>query len=195
MKFTLNPHQKRLPFGGHHFHEDGMMIKGETVPEVAELLENYRIINGKPLGNPKQEIIDYYGVKFPWMVIKDLNPPEQEESQDDYIAWRYWVASVWGQPHRKFISRKEATMRLEVCKTCPHNVGKPWGDTRESTEFDRKVLLLRRGEKLDENVGFCALHKADIGVACFLESTSGLSRKDDNKPDHPGCWFSQFEGS
>lgn len=171
-----------------------MTIKGESVKDVAELLENYRIINGKPLGDPFQEIVDYYAKKYPWMVQKDLNPEDGDKVREEYISWRYWVAMVWGQPHKKFISRKEASMRLEVCKICPYNIEKPWDETRESTEFERKVLLLRRGEKMDEKIGYCSLHKAEISVACFYESPSGLSRKDKDKPDHPGCWFSSLEG-
>ncbi len=194
-KYQLNPFQKRLPFGGHHFIEDGMTIKGETMADVADLLENYRIINGKPLGDPKQDIVDYYSKKFPWMVRLDHGVPIEDDIREEYIAWRYWIASVWGQTQHKFISRKESSMRLEICKNCPHNIGKPWESSRESTEFDRKALLLRRGEKIDEKYCFCDLHKADIGVGSFLESPTGLSRKDKDKPDHPGCWFSQSEGS
>ncbi len=172
-----------------------MTIKGDNVQEIAQLLENYRIINGKPVGNPYQEIIDYYAIKFPWMVNFDTNPQESESINEDYVTWRDWVASIWGKPSNKTISGKEASMRLEVCKTCPYNVGRPWESTRESVEFERKALLLMRGQKIAENYGYCSRHGCDIGVACVLESHSGLSRKDSNKPDHPGCWFSHSEGS
>lgn len=193
-KYKLNRFQKRLPHGGHHFVERGVTIKGDSVTEVAGLLENYRLINGRPLGNAYQEIVDYYASKYPWMVIKDLDPQEDEEIDQDYIDWRNWISSVWGKPMGKWISRKEASMRWEVCKNCPFNAGKPWDLDKEATEFDRKSLLLRRGESVPENYQFCSLHKADIGVSSFIESPMALSRKDPDKQAPSQCWFHPLSG-
>lgn len=165
------------------------MMKGETFDEVGELLTNFRIINGRPVGNPKQEIINYYAEKFPWMVEMDLSDEEDKAPNADYEAWRDWVSSVWGKNHGKSITRKEASFRWEVCKGCPHNVGKPWPESREAIEFSRKSLLLKRGENIPEKLCYCDLHRADIGVASFQESAREFSRKEQNKPDHPSCWF------
>lgn len=189
MRHRLNPNQKRLPFGGHHFRERGVTLKGETFDDVVELLTDFRLMNGWPVGNPSQEIINYYAEKFPWMVEYDLSGKEDEPENEHYVAWREWISSVWGKVQGKFITRKEASFRWDVCKNCPFNVGAPWPVSREATEFQRKSLLLKKGEKTPDNYCFCALHRADIGVASFLESPRELSRKDKNKSDHPGCWF------
>ncbi len=189
MKLRLKENQKRLPFGGHHFRENGVTLKGDTFEDVEELLSNFRLINGKPIGNPKDEIIAYYAEKFPWMVEYDTNEQVVEPLSEEYIAWRDWISSIWGKTQGHFITRKEASFRWEICKKCPHNVGSPWDDSKESIEFSRKALLLKRGENTPENLRYCDLHKVDIGVASFQESARDLSRKDDNKPDHPGCWF------
>lgn len=194
MIYKINPHQKRLPFGGHHFVERGATLKAETFWEVVDLLENYRLINGWPVGDPKQDVIDYYAKHFPWMVEIDFDAPPPVKPSQDYLDWREWITAIWGRPHGKFVSRKEASMRWEICKTCPYNVGRTWPSTKEAIEFDRKALLLRRGERTPENFCFCSLHRADISVGSFLESPGELSRKDENKQDHSGCWFTQFEG-
>ena len=118
MRFQLNPSQMRLPFGGHHFRENGVTLKGETFDEVVDLLNDFRLMNGTPIGNPKQEIINYYAQKFPWMVEYDLSGDEDVPEDENYVAWRSWISSVWGKPHGKFLTRKEASFRWSVCKTC-----------------------------------------------------------------------------
>lgn len=195
MKFCLNQHQKRLPIGGHHFHEPGILLKGDTFNDVVDLLTNFRLINGKPIGNPRQEVIDYYAKKFPYMVKYDLDSEDVETDSLEYIAWRDWISAMWGKPANKFISRKEASMRWEICKKCPHNVGRPWNSSKEFTEFSRKAMMLRRGEPISEKFVFCDLHKADIGVSSFLESPEKFSRKRKEQEDHPGCWMTISEGS
>jgi hypothetical protein len=190
MKYTLNPHQKREPIGGHHFQEKGILIKADSFLGVVDLLTNFRLINARPVGNPRQEVIDYYAAKFPWMVEYDLSGQEDEPLNEEYVAWREWISSIWGKSAVKFVSRKEASMRWETCKGCPHNVGKPWKTSREEKEFMRKTMMLRRGEVVDPKYVFCRLHKADLSVSSFVESPGKLSRKAKEQEDHPGCWFS-----
>lgn len=189
MNHRLKHNSKRLPFGGHHFRENGVTLKGDTFQDVVDLLTDFRLMNGWPIGNPPQEIINYYAEKFPWMVEYDVSGRESEPVNEAYVEWRDWISSVWGKHQNKFLTRKEASFRWDICKTCPHNVGTPWKETKESIEFSRKSLLLKRGEKVPDNYCFCSLHRADISVSSFLESPQELSRKDQNKSNHPGCWF------
>lgn len=189
MTYRLNPHQKRLPIGGHHFYQGDIMLKGETFDDVLDLLENFRLVNGIPLGNPRQEILDYYAEKFPWMVQPDFSAKPGESLNEDYVAWRSWIASLWGQPAGKFLSKKEASMRLVTCDGCPHNVGTTWKESKESIEFQRKALMLRHGHSAPMGMCYCNLHRADISVSSFLDKPHELSRKPKDKPDHEGCWF------
>lgn len=192
MKHRLRIKQQRLPIGGHHFPEKGALIKGETFNEVVDLLTNFRLFNGRPVGRPRQEVIDYYAVKFPWMVEIETEEKPEVPLDPDYIAWRDWISSVWGKPSGRILSKKESSMRLEVCRDCPHNVGKSWDDSEESIEFNRKALMLRRGNYVDENFVFCDLHKVDLGVSSFLESPMLVSRKAKDEQDYPACWFNKF---
>ncbi len=193
MKYRLNKHQKRLPLGGgHHFPEKGAMIKGESFNEVVELLASFRLFNGKPLGNPVQEVTDYYADKYPWMVELDTEPVEEEELEEEYVAWRDWISSVWGKPMGRFLSKRESSDRLQICKNCPHNVGKPWYEGEEAVEFNRKSLMLKRGNLVDEKLGYCDLHKCDIGVSSFIENPIPVSRKPKDEQDYPACWFTNL---
>ncbi len=195
MMMRLKKAQKRLPIGGHHFREKGMLIKGDTPEEVVDLVANFRLINGKPIGDPMRELIDYYTARFPWMVEYDLDFEEPDPEDPDYIAWRDWIGSVWGRGGLRYVSRKEASMRWEICKDCPHNAGTPWESSKESTEFSRKSMMLRRGESVPDNYCYCRLHRADIGVSSFLESPSKLSKKPNEQADRSGCWLSISEGT
>jgi len=192
MKYRLNKFQKRLPLGGHHFPEKGAMIKGETFHEVDDLLTNFRLFNGRALGNPVREVTDYYASKFPWMVILETEPVKEEELDEDYVAWRDWISGVWGKPMGKFISLRESKDRLQICRGCPHNAGKPWDESEESIEFERKSLMLKRGNLVDEKICYCDLHKADISVSCFIENPIPVSRKDKDEQDYPACWFTNL---
>lgn len=194
-KYRLKVNQKRLPLGGHHFPEKGATIKGESFYEVVDLLTNFRLFNARPVGDPVQEVTDYYAKKFPWMVELDTDPSDKEKLDPDYEAWRQWISDNWGKDSGRFLSRKESSMRLEICRTCPHNVGAPWKITNESIEFDRKSLMLKRGNLVDEKYTFCDLHRVDVGVASFLENPIPVSRKQEDEQDYSDCWFNTLGSS
>lgn len=156
------------------------------------MLTNFRLFNSRTVGNPTQEVIDYYARKSPWMVELDTQPSEADEVDEDYIQWRDWIASQWGKPSGRLLSRKESSMRLEICKTCPHLVQKTWDDTDESIEFERKSLMLKRGSLVDEKYAFCSLHRCDVGVASFVENPISVSGKMKDEQDYPACWFTNL---
>jgi len=191
-KYRIKVSQKRLPIGGHHFPEKGVSIKGESFNDVVDMLTSFRLFNSRAVGNPRQEVVDYYAAKFPWMVELDTAPSPDDELDADYVAWRDWITSVWAKSSGRFVSKREAQTRLEVCKTCPHHVGSPWDQTEEAIEFQRKALMLKRGNMVDEKYGFCLLHKCDVGVSSFIENPISVSRKEKDEQDYPACWFHQF---
>lgn len=184
--YKLNQDQKRLPFGGHHFYDKGFMIKGETVKEVVGKITDYRLNNNRPIGNPEQEVLEYYALNFPWMVKKDNEEvPKENES---YALWRKWVQKTWTNPPKKLITTKEASFRWDVCKKCPHNKPINWPESDESTQITRKAFLLRQGMEIPEELGFCSLHNVDIGVLTFIETPKDYSEQKKDTPGYPSCW-------
>lgn len=183
----INKDQMRLPFGGHHFYEDGLMMKGDTFDEVKEKLTDFRLNNNRPLGNPGQDILLYYAVNFPWVVKEDENEiPEESQS---FLDWRAWIQKTWNRPPKKTIVTKEAEMRWVICMACPHNVPTSNGNRKiEVDQLKRKAFILRRGVKIPSDLGFCSLHRFDLGVATFIETPKDHSEQQKDTPNYPSCW-------
>src|SRR5258705_12465900 len=108
----LNLNSQRLPIGGHHFREKGYMMKGENLAEVVKKVEAFRLDNHHPIGNPEQDVLFYYAVHFPWIVIYDEEPDPEFDS--DYKDWRDWLHKTWMLPPKKMVTVKEASLRWDV---------------------------------------------------------------------------------
>lgn len=188
MAIKLNPDQQRQPIGGHHFKENGHMLRGDTFDEVVSELATYRLNNSIPIGNPKQDVIAYYAEKFPYMVMLDEDPPEPIKRSEEYLAWRSWVWEMWKKPELRHVTTKEAAERWIECSQCPYNKSILETVTREGREVSKKAFLLRRGENIPSFVGFCACHRFDIGVASLLENPASRSEKNKDTEQPAGCW-------
>ncbi len=181
----IAPHQQRLPFGGHQYAEYGITFKGETFDVVKDKLTKFRLNNNIPAGNPGQEILAHYAKHWPWMVKSDGESPRMESTE--YIRWRDWIFRTWRTPPKKMVTPKEAKERWEKCLSCPMLRRRPMESTDESAELVRKAFILRRGIEVPTNLGFCALHGADLSVLVFTEPAKDFSdKKDTVQPEC--CW-------
>ena len=191
--YKIKAAQKRLPFGGHHYHQDMgpsrpfIRVEGETADEVAEKLKDIRINNNIPVGDPLQDILTYYSARFPWMVSLDRGAENFAESLD-YIQWRRWISKIWGKSGLKPVTKKEASIRWEACKDCPFNQKKDWKTSEESEELTRKSMLIRRGQNAPKYLGYCSLHGWDLSSVTFLETPESLSDKLKEVAQPPACW-------
>lgn len=166
----LNPNQKRQPFGGHQFFDSqkAVSFRGNTFEDVKNKLTSYRINNGIPVGNPEQEILQYYATHWPFMVMP-CETANANALSPKYLGWREFVSKSWLIPPKKFITSKEAQERWKICCECPFNQLKDWKETDESSELTRRAFVLRRGIDVPEYLGYCSLHRVDLGVFCFLD--------------------------
>jgi hypothetical protein len=178
----LRKDSKRAPFGGHHFTDHGVTFRGENLQEVVKKLSEFRLGNAIPIGSPEQEVLRFYGENWPYLVERtDGSEPERNGLYDQY---REAVHEMWRRPPKKFLTTKEASLRWEVCKTCPFNTKHDWKETNESAEIARRAFVLRRGMDVPDSLGFCALHKADIPALSFLAEPKVYA----SDAKHPGCW-------
>lgn len=186
MKYKLNEHQQLRPHGGHHFTAHGILMKGDTLDEVVRQIKDYRINNAIPVGDPTDEVLQYYAAKWPFMVYPDEDAKEFRPSVMKE-RWMKWVRVRWLKPSVKQITLKEAEARWKVCQFCPYN--KPLTPVNdEQTAIARKAFMLRRGQTIPSNIGFCALHGADIGAMVFLEAPVEVSDKPKDAANHTNCW-------
>lgn len=184
----LNPDAKRAPFGGHHYPEHGMTFKGESFKEVLKDVADFRRNNNLPAGDPEQEVLFYYASKFPWMVRADHGAVEPPQVKSQYHEFRDWVHKTWRKPPVSSVTTKQARERWAVCEKCPFNVPYAFRETDESSELVRRSFLLRRGITVPSFLGFCALHKADLGAFSFFEDAKSYSSKKDSTQQPAPCW-------
>ncbi len=183
----LNTDQKRIPLGGHQFYEFGVTFKGETFEEVAKKVEAFRVNNGIPLGDPRQDILTRYLETCPWMVKAD-DKSLQIALEQDYVAWREWMLKVWKSPFHKMRDIKDAQIRQEICAGCKFNRLKDWGTSDESKELEKRSLILRRGHPVMAGLGFCTCHKWDNSVSPFIDQVKEYSNKDADQQSPANCW-------
>jgi hypothetical protein len=184
----LNPDQLRQPHGGHHYLiPNGPAVKGESFKEVVQKIKDYRINNGIPVGDPEQDVLWFYALHWPYMVEPDVQRKAPEESEM-FRSWAKWVRKAWKTPPKKTITTKEASIRWDVCLTCPHNKKFNWRETDESTAIQQRVFLLRRGVEVPEGIGYCACHKADLSALSFIDGPQSFSDKSKEFIQPEACW-------
>jgi hypothetical protein len=83
----LNKEQKREPLGGHQFHEHGYTFKGDSFSIVETKVRKFRVRNGLPMGNPEQDILNYYAMHWPYMVKEDRETPEPLPPSEELTGW------------------------------------------------------------------------------------------------------------
>lgn len=184
----LNRNQKREPIGGHQFVERSITFKGDTFDEVVEKIRDFRITNCLPVGDPEQEVLIHYVKNWPYMVTDDKGATWGTENLM-FMAWRKWISDTWRTPPKKMVTTKEAVPRWEKCRSCPHNKKLDWEETDESSELKRRAFILRKGIDAPTDIGFCALHSADLGVITFIDNARDFSQKPKDKGDYPSCWI------
>lgn len=194
MAIILNKHQQRRPFGGHHFPEQGMVVRAETWDELQTKVRKLRIINGHPEGNVESEILRYYAEHFPYMVTTGEEKGKPVKPSN-YFKYRDWIRYLWFDPPKKLITLKEAGLRWDKCETCPRNVKKDWQEDDETAEFARRSFMLRCGLDVPDFLGFCDCHRWDLGLAVLLHDAEKVSNKakQDNIPTE--CWVDHDKNS
>lgn len=185
---VINKSQHRRPMGGHHYPEGAIVVRGDTVEQVAEKIKDLRINNGIPVGDPYRDIIDYYEKRFPFM-LKHGEEVAKKELHPRYVRFRHWIQALWKNPPKRLITKKEASLRWDICKTCPKNWKKAWDKSEESQELERRAYMMRYGQQVPEFLGYCTCHRADLPVLIYLDKPEEFSAKDKNEQAPKECWL------
>lgn len=184
----LKKDSKRSPFGGHHYPEYGRTFQSPTFKELVKNVEDFRLNNNIPAGDPEQDILAFYAEHWPWLIEVNFDEPAPGwKKVEHYEDWRESIYKMWKRPPLKTISVKEASDRWAVCAVCPYNKPLDWEETNESAELSRRTFLLRRGIDVPENLGYCSLHKVDLSVFCLIADASDYSSK--TEEDYEACWL------
>jgi len=190
----LNKDQMRRPIGGHHFTIHSITFRDETFDGLLEKIKEFRVANMVPIGDPHEEVLQYYADYFPYMVQAD-GKPYNPKIDGDYDLWARWIGRAWRNPPKSIVATKEAEMRMDTCRTCPHNKPIDIKKTPESQALNQRAYLLRRGYERPKDIHFCALHKADISVLSFCTAPDALSEKESSAEPQASCWVGSLKGS
>lgn len=183
----LKENSKKSPPGGHHYPEYGVTFRGESCLDVIEKVRNFRLHNAISLGNPEQDVLNFYADNWPWLVKEDTESPPPEPNPDQFDKWREWISQTWKNPPKKLVTPKEAKDRWAICAACPFNEQFKFSESDESAELTRRAFLLRRGIETSKEVSFCACHNTDLGAFSFFDAARDFSHQKDKKQP-PSCW-------
>lgn len=189
MRLRLKQNQQRRPLGGHHFRANSRTFKEKDFESLVKSIRSFRVNNNIPVGDPEQEVLQYYLSNWPYMVEPDEESAEKADSEI-FADWRSWIFGAWKRPISKFIPTKEAQRRWEVCEKCPLNRKFDWNESDESVRLTSQAFLIRRGVEVPTFLGFCSCHRADLSVFTLIESARDRSAKRDSAEQPPGCWVS-----
>jgi hypothetical protein len=125
----MTPKESSIPPGGFHFivKHDGAEVKIEASSyEALELaVSKYRLINGLPLGHPKDEIAHYVCSQWPHFCHGDTGMllPRQPSSEEP-LSRRviFWMTSLWRLGAGNAVKPGEVERRTAVCAACPNAV-------------------------------------------------------------------------
>lgn len=184
--YVLRKNSHKAPFGGHQFHEYGTTIRADSYPELVEKVKNFRLVNSLAFGNPEQDILHYYSENWPWLVERKEDTYVQTDS--NYETWKNWIQKAWKKPPARIVATAEAKTRWAVCEKCPFNRPLNFPDSPELEELKKRAFLLKRGIDTPSTIGYCAVHRCDIGVLSFIDNAEDFSSKKQKGGSYGDCW-------
>lgn len=184
--YALKKNSHKAPYGGHQFNELGTVLRGDSFDELVEKLKNFRLMNARQLGKPDQDILHYYAENWPWLV--ERTEGEFVPTDANFESWKSWIHGIWNKAPSRIVATAEAKTRWAVCEKCPFNRPMQFEDSPEVAELKRRAFLLKRGIDVPSNIGFCAVHRADIGVLSFIDNPEDFSKKRTKGGSYEDCW-------
>jgi hypothetical protein len=155
-----------VPPGGWHFVDtstgQSVRIDGDNFKHLASNVLNLRISNGKPAGNPLEEVAEFICGQWPHFCRGgDGEAPPQRGENASHISRRVMVwMNTFLSARLGLVDAKEADRRASVCALCPKNV-----DHRQSgcascvqqVERDSFVFRKARVTPSDKKLGACEI--------------------------------------
>lgn len=118
-----------VPPGGFHYVEKSggaeITLTGDSIETLAKVLTAYRLNNGLPPGDSRQDIVDFICGQWPHFCSDEsttlLSPIDQPPSAPLSKRVAVWIAGLWNLGSNNLISAEEAEKRAAICRVCPFN--------------------------------------------------------------------------
>lgn len=195
MPFIPNPNV--FPPDGYQFIDaDGVKHVGTNWPTLATAVREYRIRNGKPVGNVVAEINEQVCDKYPQIcreaktVFVHKQPPAAESVSTKLSSavhrWFYLVLRAVGENPIGLVSAEEAQRRAEICMKCPRQASWTGNCGQCAGAAFRLAVSIRQGKDVknaDQLMG-CSVLGEDTRTSAWLPRLKPAT--DENLPAK--CW-------
>lgn len=161
MRYHLKLGHARAPTGGHRFPIGDMFLRATTAEELLVLIEKYRSENSDPLGDPVQDLGEYYAAIAPHLVrvVIDEDPPPRPEG----VELAELMNKIW-KLHPRFMEQGPiAEIRMKHCRGCPF-----WDEKKTvsmiglyASRATARTRLLLSDQDLEEE-GYCKSWKLPL---------------------------------
>jgi hypothetical protein len=189
---ALIPRSSPIPPGGYHFIDRSggaeARIEGGDFATVAQRTLEHRLRNGRPPGNPLQELYDY--VCGNWRSLcDDTNPPEVAAPPGTKLAHRVsaWIGrfAALTAPGDNGVEQPVANARAGTCAGCPQNQNYRGGCPSCVSSIDQTSFSYRRGRTTpsDDRLGGCTVLGEHLPTSVW---SAKLPATSEPVPDF--CW-------
>lgn len=195
----LFPKSSIVPPGGFHYVErhagTEIKLQAESVDTLAAVIEKYRLNNGFPLGNPRQDVVNYICSNWPHFCT--------EQDQGSFIEGRppgpqaalairaaAWVTRLWNIGANNFVKQDEAERRAAICLKCPMNQDFRAGGCSSCVQgTDRLAYVWLAGRKIKDGPAYkaCRATGAHLQAAVFANQSPDMSGEEMSRLDS-ACW-------
>lgn len=184
----LNKHV--MPPGGFYFVDgEGVRFDAENPLKLANKINQYRLQNNKPLGNPIKEINDFTCARYPTgcrgaeRKLADAQPTQPLVARVN--RWLAITTRALGITPGKYVLRSEAERRAAICAACPQQA--VWMACAGCADASRRLsFAARKGQELpgSEKLLGCAVLGEDTRTSIWLDGLKPADRA--GLPEN--CW-------
>lgn len=174
------------PKNGYFFKEtDGSPHQATSWAALIKKVIRYRVLNGKPKGDPEGEITAQACARDSSVCYNDDPVTRMQTKRASLkgivLAWFAELRKKKKVGHILFTDGGVMTARANICATCPQNTELPGGcsSCKKIVREMRREVLGDRGQ--DGRIHACAILGTDLPTATWLDEPQL-----DNVPDH--CW-------
>lgn len=191
------PNQSVVPPGGYHFVEKGdvtMRFEAESYEALAQSVLRYRLANGKPPGNPAQEIIDYVCGNWPHFCHDtESKVPKAAARRSRHLSTRVatWLPVFYSHARAdRGPGQAEIQRRAEICARCPQNKEYRDGGCGSCLEsISRLFFVFRRDREIpfEKQLGACNII-GQLNSAAVLASSLPAIEPEVKEQLPDSCW-------
>jgi len=181
-----NENAQRRPIGGHHFLDRGQIIRADTFRELVQAIQDYRVSNSWPLGDPEADVLEHYAKVAPWLVVEDGEPVKARGIPEHVKPLFIWLNDVKQSGGTGLCTKAEAKERWAGCVGCKYSSEIDWDYSPETSKMQVDAAIIRRMQKSPVENSYCRLHKWATGVAVFLAKQKVSPANKERSPD--GCF-------